>query len=329
MCNERGRFLMNEEELDRLGRVMAGILRHFPERFNLDMDSQGFIELEDFTGAIRRRYRQFKWLRPHHIIAIAGTDPKGRYQVEDERVRATYGHSLELELGLPTDNIPGKLYYPTTPDEVELLLEAGLKPSDRKMVHLSLSLKDAQIAGMYRAPDPIILEIDAHGMIDSGLEIMKAGTTVFLTREVPDGHIRRMEEDEVGQMPELPEGARLPKYMQEQKEIQDDQPQEGDEVGDEESGSGDDSSDISMEGEEGAEITAPAEPTEGTDEGNENSEDNVSDPEDIQTEEPPQESPAEETPTEDVPVTSPDDGNGSTPEEEKPSEEPVQDEKKE
>lgn len=185
VCSEPGKFLMNDEEVDQLGRIMAGVLRHFPERFTLTMDSHGWIEVRSIVDAVRARRNQFHWLRPHHIKALAATDPKGRYQCENERVRATYGHSIELDLDLPTDNIPNELYYPATEEEVGIILETGLKPSDRKHVHLSLTPDNATDAGAHRTEKPVILRINAEGAIRSGIVIKRAGKTVFITKEIP------------------------------------------------------------------------------------------------------------------------------------------------
>ena len=147
VCGEEGKFLMNEQELEQIGRTMAGVLRHFPEKFGLEMDDQGFINLREFVNALKNQSKRYHWLRPHHIIAIIETDPKGRYQISNDMIRATYGHSIELNLRLPTENIPDSLYYPTTPEEADILLETGLKPSDRKMVHLSKTYDDALVRG--------------------------------------------------------------------------------------------------------------------------------------------------------------------------------------
>jgi putative RNA 2'-phosphotransferase len=132
VCGDEGRFLMNEEELDRIGRTMAGVLRHFPERYGLTMDEQGWIDLEQFVTAVQARQRMFRWLKTHHIMAVIETDPKGRYQFREGKIRATYAHSIEVKLDLPTRDIPDVLYYPTTQEELELLLETGLKPATEK-----------------------------------------------------------------------------------------------------------------------------------------------------------------------------------------------------
>src|SRR3990172_8422374 len=169
-CDGEGKFLMNESELDQVGRIMAGVLRHFPERFSLEMDRHGFVDLQELVQAIRDRRKTLHWLRSHHIRAIADTDPKGRYAIEEGVIRATYGHSLELDLDLPTDQIPDTLFFPAPPGEIEQILEVGLKPTDRKMVHLSRSWDDARLAGAYRGIDFQMLEIHADNATADGVQ---------------------------------------------------------------------------------------------------------------------------------------------------------------
>jgi putative RNA 2'-phosphotransferase len=184
-CSAEGRFLMNDREVEQIGRTMAGVLRHFPERFSLKMNEHGWVDLMDFVTALQIRQNKFRWIRMHHIMAIIETDPKGRYEFKDGSIRATYGHSINVDLDLSTENIPSILYYPTTKEEVNILLETGLKPSDRKMVHLSGSYEIATEAGKVRVSDPVILKIDAKKAITKGFVIKKAGKSIFLTEAVP------------------------------------------------------------------------------------------------------------------------------------------------
>lgn len=106
-------------------------------------------------------------------------------------MRATYGHSKDLDLDLPTEGIPDVLFYPTTEEESHLLKEAGLRPSDRKMVHLSATFEAALEAGRVRIAQPVILEIDAKAARSSGVVIHKAGKTVYTSKEVPGEFLRR------------------------------------------------------------------------------------------------------------------------------------------
>lgn len=200
VCGQPGRFLMNDRELDHLGRVLTGILRHFPDRYQLSMDPQGWVALPQIVRAISQRHPAYHWLRTAHLVAIVETDAKGRYEVRDDRVRATYGHTVEIQLDLPTENIPDQLFYPVTPDEAGIVLEVGLKPSDRRKVHLSKTAEDARAAGAVRTPEPIILEVDAKRARQEGLVIMKAGKSVYLVDQVPATYLRR------GDSPRAPEG---------------------------------------------------------------------------------------------------------------------------
>lgn len=192
-CGSKGKFLLNERELNRLGRTMAGVLRHFPQRYGLEMTQEGWVELEDLITAIKIRHKKFRFLKTHHLVAIVQTDPKGRYQFEQGRVRATYGHSIDLEMDLPTQDIPETLFYPTTEEEADILLEVGLKPQDRTWVHLSDTLESAMEAGRVRTDDPVILEVDTEGARDDGVVIQKAGKYVYITREVPPEYVARYE----------------------------------------------------------------------------------------------------------------------------------------
>ena len=89
VCSEKGKFLMNDRELNSLGRIIAGVLRHFPDKLGVMIDGHGWIDISEFVEAIGISRSGFHWLRNHHIEAIALTDPKGRYQIDGVIVRAT------------------------------------------------------------------------------------------------------------------------------------------------------------------------------------------------------------------------------------------------
>ena len=195
-------FLLKDEEIDSLGRTMAGVLRHFPDRYGLEMDANGWIDLHDFLTALTIRNKRFRFLKPNHVLGLIQTDPKGRYEFRDGKIRATYGHSLDVDLDLPTENIPDVLFYPTSEEELSVLLGAGLRPSDRKMVHLSGTFHAAVEAGRVRIQVPVIVEIDAKSARTSGIVIKKAGKTVYLTTEVPPEFLKRSERAEEELSPE-------------------------------------------------------------------------------------------------------------------------------
>lgn len=196
VCGESARFLLNDQELDQLGRTMAGVLRHFPERYGLEMDDDGWVDLQDFLTALKIRNKRFRFVRTHHVVGVIETDPKGRYEYRDGRIRATYGHSLDLDLDLPTENIPPVLYYPTPEEELPIIMELGIRPSDRSRVHLSETHASALEAGRVRVKDPVILQVDTRAAREAGVVIKKAGKWVYTAKEIPPEFVSRSEQVE-------------------------------------------------------------------------------------------------------------------------------------
>ena len=150
-CSEEGELVLSPRNLDQFGRIMAGVLRHFPDRFELDMDQQGWVDAEEFITSVKFKRQNLGSLTMTHLRAVVETDPKGRYQLEGGRLRATYAHSIELDLDLPTDGVPEHLYFACTQEDSEEYLEQGLYPLDRQMVHLSGTRLNALEAGRRQA----------------------------------------------------------------------------------------------------------------------------------------------------------------------------------
>ena len=183
VCGEEGKFIMSDFEVEKTGRSLAAILRH--GKFNLEMDSQGNVDLRDVTAKIRERNPRMNWMRGRHIEALVETDPKGRYAIAGGKIRATYGHTVPLDIRLDCENIPDELFYPATQEEAELILESGIYPSDRAMVHLSKTYRDAYRAGSVRTEDPAVLVIDTGLCMELGSDIGRAAKTVYLCKSVP------------------------------------------------------------------------------------------------------------------------------------------------
>lgn len=192
---------MNDAELERVGRIMAGALRHFPDRFGLTMDGHGWVDLRQFVDAIRASKAHYHWLRPHHLAAIVETDPKGRYQIDGGMIRATYAHSIDVNLDDLPDANTDELYYPCSEEEIDLILEQGLHPTDRKKIHLSGTLEKAVQAGRAKMEAPVILAIDAARAIKDGVKIKRAGKTVYVADLVESKYLRRLENVDAATVP--------------------------------------------------------------------------------------------------------------------------------
>ena len=61
VCNDEGKFIMSDREANSLGRILALVLRHAPEKFNVDMDINGASKIWtmvfDVVGMVRSLVR--------------------------------------------------------------------------------------------------------------------------------------------------------------------------------------------------------------------------------------------------------------------------------
>lgn len=200
VCNKKGKFLMNERELSSLSRIMAGALRHFPEKLGLMMDGKGWVDISSLIKSIGTGRSGFNWLRSHHIEALVYTDPRRRYQIDGGMIRATYGHTIDVN----PDDLPlselDEYFYPVTEEEEEMIIEGGLHPTDRKKVHLSGSIDKAYEAGRVRTEDPLILKIDGKKAIKDGIKIYEAGKDVFITDVIDPKYISKVDQKEIDKL---------------------------------------------------------------------------------------------------------------------------------
>jgi len=197
ICHDKGKFLMDDRELNALSRIIAGALRHFPEKIGLLMDGHGFVEIESLIDAIGTSRSGFTWLRPSHISALVETDPRERYQIDGGMIRAKYGHSINVDLSdLPISDV-NEFYYPVTEEESDIVIESGIRPIDRKKVHLSTTIQKAIEAGRVRTEVPMILRIDGVKAREDGVEIYQATEDVCVTEYIEAKYISMVDEKKV------------------------------------------------------------------------------------------------------------------------------------
>jgi len=186
-CGRRGELILERDKVEKLGRFVSGVLRHFPDKFGLEMDENGWVDFDELVRVVRRRYR---WANRWLIKALVYSDSKGRYELRDNRIRARYGHSVDVKL---TDYPPAEediLYYGTVEEEAQRILEVGLKPVKQAYVHLSTTIEKSEEVARLRTDEPIIIEIDAKRAREDGIRIIKANDFIALAKEIPPKYIR-------------------------------------------------------------------------------------------------------------------------------------------
>ncbi len=188
-CGIKGELILNKEKVEKLGRLISGILRHFPDKFGLEMDENGWVSFESLVKAVRRKY---KWANRWLVKALIYSDQKDRYELKDDKIRARYGHSIRVELNdMPLDD-SDILYYGTGEEEAQRILDIGLKPVNQVFVHLSRTFEKGEEVARLRTDKPIVIEIDAKKAREDGIRILKANKYIALAKEIPARYIKRL-----------------------------------------------------------------------------------------------------------------------------------------
>lgn len=188
-CGDTGRHVLDANRRTRLSKFMSGALRHFPDDVGLTLDDRGWAAYEALVDAVTGKY---SWATPEHVAAVIATDPKGRFERRGERVRAAYGHSVDVDLD-PTDTmVPDRLYHGTAPRNLDAIAEEGLRPMGRQQVHLSATPAAAREVGQRHADSPVRLAIDARAMVDDGFAIDQRGTDTYTVDHVPPAYIEQV-----------------------------------------------------------------------------------------------------------------------------------------
>ena len=156
-------------------------MRHQPKEYPLIFDRHGFVAWEDVVDVIEERFPE---VTENEIRAMVESADKKRFELKEGKVRATYGHSFPVDLGLEAVEPPRELYHGTARDLAQSILRNGLKPRDRRYVHLSASLEEAQAVGRRRDPSPAIVVVDSAAAHAEGVRFYRSGP-LFLVESVP------------------------------------------------------------------------------------------------------------------------------------------------
>ncbi|MCS7119463.1 MAG: RNA 2'-phosphotransferase [Archaeoglobaceae archaeon] len=188
-CGFKGEIVLRKEKVERLGKFVSGVLRHFPQKFDLEIDENGWVNFESLVKVVEKKYR---WASRWILKALVYSDVKKRYELRDDKIRARYGHSIDVKLSDMPEATEDSLYYSTSEEEASRLLEIGIKPVNQSYVHLSTNFEKSIEVAALRSKKPIILEIDAKKSREDGIKILKANDFIALAKEVPAKYIKKV-----------------------------------------------------------------------------------------------------------------------------------------
>src|SRR5690349_11475981 len=101
-----------EKQLKRISKFLSLVLRHEPAQIGLTLDEEGWA---DVTELIEKMNKKGTHLDFETLQLVVDTNDKKRFAFNEDktRIRASQGHSIEVDLNLPPQVPPTILYHGT------------------------------------------------------------------------------------------------------------------------------------------------------------------------------------------------------------------------
>ena len=168
-----------------LSKAMSKALRHQPERLGIRLAPDGSVGLDELMNALNRRGGWPRALTEADIMQVVEHGSKQRFAVEDGRIRARYGHSIALDEAYVPSVPPAVLYHGTSQRFLDSILDEGLLPMDRQVVHLSTDVETAWTVGRRHGGKTVILTVDAERAAREGIQFYCGNDSTWLADRVP------------------------------------------------------------------------------------------------------------------------------------------------
>ena len=176
----------DERRTVKVSKYLSKHLRHQPERIGLTLDEAGWVEIDVLIAAATEHGFRFTRDELDHVVAA---NDKQRFAIDGTRIRASQGHSIDVDLGLPPATPPPYLYHGTVARYLDAIRAEGLRPMNRHDVHLSSERETATRVGARRGR-PVVLSVHAEAMHRDGRVFHVSANGVWLTRSVPPRYLR-------------------------------------------------------------------------------------------------------------------------------------------
>ncbi|NUT37168.1 MAG: RNA 2'-phosphotransferase [Hamadaea sp.] len=172
-------------DLVKTSKRLAYVLRHRPDSIGLTLTPDGWADIDELLRALAGH--GMRLTRADLDLVVAGND-KRRFLIDGDRIRASQGHSLDVDLGLTPLAPPDRLFHGTARDALDGIFLDGLVRGNRHHVHLSADERTALTVGA-RHGSPVVLAVDAAAMVAEGLHFFRSDNDVWLTDHVPARHL--------------------------------------------------------------------------------------------------------------------------------------------
>lgn len=184
--------MISEKQLTHISKFLSLVLRHQPETISIQLDQNGWTDVNELIEKANDYGIYFDKETLKHIVV---TNSKKRFAFNDtlDKIRASQGHSIEIELGYTNQKPPTILFHGTAEKFVQSILDTGLEKRNRQHVHLSSDLETALKVGQ-RHGKPSIFKVLAEQMYNDNFQFYISDNGVWLTDNVPTKYLKQNDE---------------------------------------------------------------------------------------------------------------------------------------
>ncbi|MEA5138609.1 RNA 2'-phosphotransferase [Arcicella rigui] len=181
--------MISDKQLTHISKFLSLVLRHQPEKIDIQLDQNGWTDINELIQKVNNYGIHLDKEILHHIVA---TNSKKRFALNDalDKIRASQGHSIDIELGYTNQQPPEFLYHGTSEKSVQSILETGLERRNRQHVHLSNDIETALKVGQ-RHGKPFIFKVLAEEMYNNNFQFYLSDNGVWLTDHVPAKYLKQ------------------------------------------------------------------------------------------------------------------------------------------
>lgn len=168
----------------RASKLLSYVLRHHPASAGVALDLQGWVAIDALLAGLAAHHGVS--LSRADLDRVVATDSKRRYAISDDglRIRASQGHSVEVELEYAPATPPEQLFHGTAERHLPSIRATGLERRARHHVHLSAAVDTARTVGA-RHGRPVVLVVAAARMHADGWSFFLSANGVWLVDAVP------------------------------------------------------------------------------------------------------------------------------------------------
>ena len=175
---------MIDKALTQFSKMLSYVLRHRPDEIKLVSDESGYALVTELITQFNAHYPQ--QLSPEILAKVVAENSKKRFAFSEDgtKIRASQGHSIDIELGYTPQPPPECLYHGTALTHLNSIRATGSEKRSRHHVHLSADPAVAKAVGSQHGV-PVVLTVKSGEMHRNGLAFYQSDNGVWLTDNVP------------------------------------------------------------------------------------------------------------------------------------------------